>query len=207
MRVQLLQCYSLCRLLEYPGHLLHPSLRSLDVHYLCAVEYYSLCSSAACADLTGRNATYDVSKSQGSYAAKNLNPCKWRNANSNASPKVLTRRNRAVLTMAHDQVLLGQYRGHLLHPSLRSLDVHYLCAVESYRLCSSAACADLTGRNATYDVSKSQGSYAAKNLNPCKWRNANSNASPKVLTHRNRAVLTMAHDQVLLGQQCRYFRF
>ena len=32
---------------------------------------------AACAGLTGRNAIYDALRSRGSYAAKNLNSCKW----------------------------------------------------------------------------------------------------------------------------------
>ena len=64
-----MQCCSLCRLLERLGDLLDPNLHSLDVHYLDAVE--------SCEGFTGRYAIYDALKSCGSYAAKNLNPCKW----------------------------------------------------------------------------------------------------------------------------------
>ena len=52
----------------------------------------------------------------------------------------------------------------LLDPNPLSLDVHYLCAVESCSLCRLK-----TGRNAIYDALKSRGGYAAKNLNLCKW--------------------------------------
>ena len=169
-------CCSLCRLLERLGDLLNPDTRSTSVST----------DLAACAVLQ----LVQISKTSRRLARPE--PA----LSGRALPRC-----RRILQLVQCCSLCRplQRLGDLLDPNPRSLDVHYLGAVGSCSLWSTAACADLynisgtcatrthalltctnsvpsnpaaceglTGRNAIYDALRSRGSYAAKNINPCK---------------------------------------